>query len=253
MIVTGVRRDAVPPAFEPVLTAVTQEVAAVAGDISLYLYGSVASGTAPVGQSDVDFLTLGMPATRAHAVGNAASTRFADLCRGVALAPAQLEDLAKGDDEAYGLAVFLRHYCVHLVGPDPGKEFGSFPADARAARGFNGDIDRHLRDWRARSREPRYEASHLGRRVARKTLLAVTGLVSVYDATWTTDRIAAAERWSEIDPTSASPLTSLVAWSDGEVHPTRAEVEAALTSDGIVERVTVAFADLIGLWDRSAD
>ncbi|MCM0638919.1 hypothetical protein [Cellulomonas wangsupingiae] len=37
-------------------------------------------------------------------------------------------------------------------------------------------------------------------RVARKTLLAVAGLVSVHDHTWTTDRSRAVRRWCEIEP-----------------------------------------------------
>jgi hypothetical protein len=56
--------------------------------------------------------------------------------------------LAGDSDAAYGNRVFLRHYCVHLAGPDPAAALSAFPADARAARGFNGDLGWHRRRWR---------------------------------------------------------------------------------------------------------
>jgi hypothetical protein len=53
---------------------------------------------------------------------------------------AQRSNFSHESDEAYGGRVFLRHYCVHLVGPDLHSALPDFTADVRAARGFNGDI-----------------------------------------------------------------------------------------------------------------
>jgi len=248
VIVTGARRDRVPQEFEQVLSATADRVSAMA-DVSLYVYGSVATGTARTGSSDVDFLTVGLPAPHAKTMGTQLSDRFATLCRGVEIAPAQPEDLVGGDDLAYGNRVFLRHYCVHLQGPDRRADLPSFKADARAARGFNGDIGRHLRRWRAAAAEADSSAATLlGRRVARKTLLAVAGLVSVHDTTWTTDRVSAAQRWSVIDPSLADPLAGLVAWSERRRQPTTDEVRFALAPGGVVDSVTSAFESAIGLW-----
>jgi uncharacterized protein len=216
--------------------------------VSLYLYGSVATGTARVGSSDVDFLTVGLPAARAKALGMSMSDQFATLCRGVELAPAQPEDLVGDTDAAYGSRVFLRHYCVHLQGPDRQDGLPTFRADVRAARGFNGDIARHLRHWRADVSDAEQTAAMLGRRVARKTLLAVSGLVSVHVTIWTTDREGAAQRWSVIDPPLSAPLAKLVAWSEGHLQPTTTEVQAALAPGGVVDQVTRAFENSIGLW-----
>ena len=100
-------------------------------------------------------------------------------------------------------------------------------ADARAARGFNGDIAQHYRRWR-QSLASRTEAPDLlGVRVARKTLLAVAGLVSVQDRTWTTDRSRAARRWSEIEPALTDSIIQLLSWvktesADGGRSPARA-------------------------------
>jgi uncharacterized protein len=133
---TGAQRGRVPGIFEPVLA----EAVALAGDCgaSLYVYGSVANGTARPGSSDVDLLSIGLP--QAAIVGQRLSARYADRCRGVEVLAATAADFAGDSDAAYGYRVFLRHYCVHLAGPDPAAGLPAFPADARAARGFNGDL-----------------------------------------------------------------------------------------------------------------
>ncbi len=241
---TGARRDRVPAGFEDVLkdaVALVRESGA-----SLYVYGSVATGTARPRLSDVDLLSIGL--TNAAVVGQRLSVRYADKCRGVEVAAATIEDLAGDTDAAYGFRIFLRHYCVHLAGPDPSAALPTFPADARAARGFNGDLGHHLRRWRQNLNSGTTSADLLGVRVARKTLLAVAGLVSVHDHTWTTDRSRAVRRWCELEPELASQLTRLHWWVNGEHHPSREEVERALDADGIAAAIVERFSSLIGLW-----
>ena len=87
----------------------------------------------------------------------------------------------------------------------------------------------------------------LSRRLARKTLLAVAGRVSVHDDTWTTDRTTAAARWAEIEPTLASDLYMLLAWSRDRATLDRESVEATL--DGVVTQITASFETSIGLWN----
>lgn len=245
---TGARRDRVPAAFEPVLA----DAVALSGGrgTSLYVYGSVASGTVRPGSSDVDLLSIGLP--DAALVGQRLSARYAGLCRGVEFAVAEESDLVGDSDAAYGFRVFLRHYCVHLAGPDPAAALPSFPADARAARGFNGDIGRHYRRWRQGLESGLMPTEPLGVRVARKTLLAVAGLVSVHDHTWTTDRSRAARRWGELEPSLSGPLSGplggLLSWVDAELRPAPEEVRRALADDGIVAAIVERFGALIGLW-----
>jgi len=76
---TGARRDRVPAAFEPVLA----DAVAFVGDsgASLYVYGSVATGTVRPGSSDVDLLSIGL--AEAAVLGQRLSARYAGLCRGV--------------------------------------------------------------------------------------------------------------------------------------------------------------------------
>ena len=241
---TGAHRGRVPAAFEPVLA----DAVAFAGEsgASLYVYGSVATGTVRPGSSDVDLLSIGLPG--AAVLGQRLSARYAGRCRGVEVAAATPADFVGDTDAAYGFRVFLRHYCVHLAGPDPSTMLPAFPADARAARGFNGDIGQHLRRWRRGLEAGTVAADLLGVRVARKALLAVAGLVSVHDHTWTTDRSRAVQRWSELEPDLAAHLARPHSWAKGERHPPRQEAGRALADDGIVSAIVERFGSLIGLW-----
>jgi uncharacterized protein len=240
---TGARRDRVQAIFEPVLA---DAIALTRGSgASLYVYGSVANGTARPGASDVDLLSIDLP--DAAIVGQRLSRRYSDRCRGVEIAGAATADLSGDTDGAYGFRVFLRHYCVHLCGPNPASAFPAFPADVRAARGFNGDIGQHLRQWRHDLDSPA-TAGPVGLRAARKTLLAVAGLVSVHDQTWTTSRSRAARRWGEVEPGLAAGLARLESWADRLGHPEREDVARAVADGGVVSEITGQFATLIGLW-----
>ncbi len=246
---TGARRDRVPPMFEPVLREAVESLRHTGA--SLYLYGSVATGTARHGVSDVDLLSIGL--ADAVELGGRLSVLFADSCRGVEIAAAEAEDFDGHSDAAYGNRVFVRHYCVHLAGPDRATGMPAFPADLHAARGFNGDLDRHLNRWRTALSSGAYPAHVIGTRVARKTLLAVAGMVSAHDHTWTTDRTAAALRWSEIEPGLATGLAQLEAWVAETRRPTPREVGAMVDDSGLVPAIVERFSTLIGLWDGHRD
>lgn len=239
MIQTGARPREHHPAHQDVIDAL---IDSVAPEVSVYLYGSVATGAVVIPTSDIDFLTLGLPADEAADLGRRLSAQFADVCRDVAIASAQPEDLHRQDDEGYGLRVFLRHYCVHLAGPPAHDGLpAAYPADRRAARGFNGDIAQYAERWRAGLRRPSAEPARLGLQIARKTLLAVAGLVSIRETTWTTDRRLAAKRWAEEDPA----ITDLATWLE-RPPSTPSQVRQAL--DGPVARVVEAFEAEIGTW-----
>jgi hypothetical protein len=192
----------------------------------------------------VDLVAIGTAAEWCRSTARDLSARYSHLCRAVEIAAASRPDTRRdddaADDETYGDRVFLRHYCVTLAGVDVAGSWTPFPGDARAARGFNGDIARCLARWRA---EPAPARS-----IARKTLLAVAGIVSIEDGTWTTDRGTAARRWGERRPEDADACALLLRWADDDSEATLAEVESALATVGFVDRVAQRFADTIGLW-----
>lgn len=242
---TGAGLDRIAQIFTPVLGAAVSAIAEANEEASVFIYGSVATGMARPPNSDVDLLTVELPPAVAARLSRALSDQFSGLCRAVAIAAAQHRDFSGDHDEAYGGRVFLRHYCVHLAGPNPYVNLPDFAADARAARGFNGDIAKQAARWRVELSSDG-DPARLGRRLARKTLLAVGGLVSVHDGTWTTDRTAAATRWGEIEPHLANELQMLLRWACNETTPDRQSIEAVL--DGIVAQVVASFDSRIGLW-----
>lgn len=244
-IETGAAASRIQPQFRDVVEAASAATATVSPDASVYVYGSVATGQAEVGRSDVDLLTIGLHSDRARDISSELSERFVDLCRGVEIGAAMPGDLLGEGDEAYGLRVFLRHYCVHRSGSDRHRPMHDFPADARAARGFNGDIDHHRDRWRAElvsGTAPDVLATRLGR----KSLLALAGLVSVHDETWTTDRTTAATRWAEIEPDLSNRLFTLLDWT--QTPPDVGVADVADMLDDTVGTIVDRFADEIGLW-----
>ena len=239
MIQTGARPREHARAHQDVIDAL---IDAIRPEASVYLYGSVATGTAVIPTSDIDFLTLRLAAEEAADLGRRLSARAVGVCREVAIASAQPGNLHRQDDEGYGLRVFLRHYCVHLAGPPAHDGLrAAYPADRRAARGFNGDIALYAERWRADVQQPSTKPGRLGVQIARKTLLAVAGLVSIREATWTTDRRLVAKRWAEED----QAITELATWLE-RPPSTRSELRQAL--DGPVARVVEAFEVEIGTW-----
>lgn len=247
MIVTGAHRSRIAPAFQGVVQRAIELTLAMDDSPSLYLYGSVATGLARIAESDVDLLSIGLDAASANAMSERLSREFSGLCRAVEVAAGQSSGYEGSGDEAYGNRVFLRHYCVHLSGPDPRSALPEFRADRAAARGFNGDIDAYARRWLGELCDSE-ELGALARRIARKTLLAVAGLVSVHDGTWTTDRLAA-RRWGDIVPELAGPLEALMLWSrEPALDLSRDEVHGVVT--GVVRNVVEAFRVQIGLWNE---
>jgi hypothetical protein len=244
LIRTGASIDRISDRLRPVLDTTAEAVLASAPDASVAVYGSVATGQATSPGSDVDILAIGLDEAIALQIGAEQSARFGDRCRAVEIASAAPSELAGDSDEAYGNRLFLHHYCVHLAGPDLDTATSGFPGDRRAARGLNGDIGRHLDRWRADAAT--VEPSRSSRRIARKSLLAVAGLVSIHDATWTTDRERAARRWSRVHPDLDAGLAELHAWAVGAAAADRGAVDRSL--DEVVTVVVEQFAAEIGLW-----
>jgi len=97
----------------PVLIAAAEALGELSDErAELHLYGSVATGMARLGVSDVDLLAIWVPEGWARDIGAALSGRFGDLCRGLELGQAQPADFRGECDAAYGNRVFLHHYCV---------------------------------------------------------------------------------------------------------------------------------------------
>ena len=242
---TGARRDRVPAHFEPVIS---DAVALVDdGMASLFVISSVATGTARRGSSDVDLLAIGLH--DAAGISGRLSAAHADRCRGVEVADTAATDYDGGTDAAYGNRVFLRHYCVHLAGPDPSTALPSFPADVRAARGFNGDLDRHLERWRQDFTTGATPSSRCSPRAwhARRSWPRPGWSASTTARGRPTGRapVSAGERVRAPARRTARPPAVVVG---RETSALARRVEEALGPDGVVDTVVARFASTIGLW-----
>jgi hypothetical protein len=242
---TGADISRVAEWFRPVHQAAIAMIRERETSASVYAYGSVVTGQARAGVSDVDLLTIGLSPSDASRIGAELSTRFAGVCRGVEIGAADGGDFVDETDKSYGNRVFLRHYCVLLAGSDKHRPRHDFAGDRRAARGFNGDIAQHVRRWR-KALDASEEAGLIAQRMARKSLLAVAGLVSVHDHTWTTDRETSAYRWSEIEPAHRVGFAQLLSWASITPDPPIETVHDTL--DETVDAIVSAFSELIGLW-----
>lgn len=242
---TGAHRDRIDGRYRALLSSTIEAIVDRSPNAAVYLYGSVATGRAVSPGSDVDVLTIDLDPSDAARIGEQRSLASRELCRAVEIAASSASDLVGDSDAAHGARVFLHHYCVHLAGPDHDRATGPFPGDRRAARGFNGDIAQHLETWRrvVDGSDP----VALGRRIGRKTLLAVAGLVSIRHGTWTTDRTRAARWWSEDHPDLSDGLRELQAWATTDSVADVASIRRAL--DRVVVDVVRQFEDEIGLWD----
>jgi uncharacterized protein len=199
-LVTGVGRDRVPAAYEPLLADCVGTLADDRLD-GLYVYGSVATGQARPPASDLDLLAVWTaPADRPAAVDGPApaggpvpppgvpalvaglSARWAGLVREVGLASATVADLDRPAD-----ACFLRHYCVPLAGRDRRAELPRCRPSRALADGFNDDLPAVVARQRAAIAAAADRPAAV-RRAARRLLLAVATIESVSHATWSTDR-----------------------------------------------------------------
>jgi len=118
---------------------------------SLYVYGSVARGTARAGQSDLD-LTLVLQtaadtetAAQIEATAAALRLRHADLITKVDIDPGVLATvLAPAQRLSWGY--WLKHHCRCLAGEDLAARFAPFAPSREIALAVNADYDRALRE-----------------------------------------------------------------------------------------------------------
>jgi hypothetical protein len=250
-IQTGARRDRIAMVFEPVIEAAIKQIERLDRELSpsarsLYISGSVATGSAVVPASDVDLLTVGFLSQATKRISEELSTTFKSICRAVEVAASMQQDFEGDTDEAYGGRIFVKHYCLHLWGHKLSVPSTPYPGDKRAARALNGDIAACYQRWRGI--EQQQSAEQLGRSVARKSLLAVAGLISVHDHTWCTDRLTSALRWIQLHPRWQLDCNRLIAWSDGSAIASKHELDELLAPSGLICAIVDQFRSSIGLW-----
>lgn len=188
LVVTGARRDRIPAPFEPLVGACVDALEGDAlGVVSVHVYGSVATGRAIPGRSDLDLLLV--------LAEGASGRRVSDLLEpltdpalvreiGVSTVPRAV--VLADDDRGRIERCFLTSYAVRLAGEE--VLHTRCRGDRDLATGFAGDLLDRL---------PRLASGQLDGAdpvgVARRLLLVAAMHLSVQQGEWSTDRARTVE------------------------------------------------------------
>ena len=218
-IVSGADLLLIPPLYEPMLeTCVATLVATVDGLVSVYLYGSAATGRASPPESDLDLLVVTDDDTASDDIGACAvslTAGFTSLVHSVGIAHETVDRLFADNLDALGNRCFIKHYCVPLHGDDLRSRLPSCRPSPTLAWAFNHNVGeaidraRHQLDLATTADDVRAVC----RAAARKVLLAAASLASVVTSSWTTDRAQAVGVIADAYPKWALDATVGLEWT----------------------------------------
>ncbi len=211
----------------------------------LYLYGSVATGTAVVGTSDLDLLAVVTSAHDRDALEDLARELSAEhrvVVREVCLAVTSSDEVFADSDDGLAWRCFLKHYCVCVDGTDLAAELPRCRPSRALARGLAAGTDTVLQDVADRLPEASdAEMGVLARRAARRLLLAGAVVASIEADTWTTSRDRAVDLLTDRHPRRSDDVRRAAGWADPVRVPavTRQELATFLDEFGgwILQRV----------------
>ncbi len=238
-IVSGVDLELISEGYRAVLESIVSTVlGAVDGVVAIYLYGSVATGTARQPQSDVDLFVVTRDSGSRDAVAAVAvelSRRYRHFAREVGIAHATMAGLFGDDLDALGGRCFIKHYCLPLYGDDIRARLPRCRPSAAIAWAFNHNVGTAIDEARLRldAADGGNDVEQVCRRIARKVMLAAASLTSVVTSSWTTDRRCAAAAIAERYPEWAEQAAMALDWGSDP------------TDDPIVVR---AFLDGFAAW-----
>jgi hypothetical protein len=170
------------------------------GVSSLYLYGSVATGRAVPGRSDLDLIVVGEGASTPRVADVVRPLADDGLVREIGVSTMPREVVVADDERGRIERCFLTAYAVHLAGEEMPPT--RCPGDRVLARGFAGDLLERL---------PRLAAGRLEGAdptgLARRLLMTTAMHLTVVRGEWSTDRARAVELLRHV---STDPAPSVV-------------------------------------------
>jgi uncharacterized protein len=189
-VTTGAGRSALPSVYRELVEAAVAELTSTLREAlhSVYVYGSVATGQARPPRSDLDLVVVLRRPAPVDEVARRLSDHHRAVVREVAIGSVLVDTLARDDATGAAERCFLRHYCVHLVGPDLRRAYGPCRASIDLAVGFNGDLRAALDAARARLAADEPGRGELEAKICRKILMAAATLLSAREGGWSTDR-----------------------------------------------------------------
>jgi predicted nucleotidyltransferase len=180
------------PGFEALVRDVRDTLVAEAGPLldGIYLYGSVARGSAEAGSSDLDLtlvfrdaLSMEEKAT-VEAMRKALEARHSDVVKIDFDIGSRAEALAPGNRYSWGY--WLKHHCRCLWGNDLTAHFERFKPSRDIALAVNGDFGAVLRSYAQGIDQANHpiELQRLQKEASRKLIRATNVLRTDEDSTW---------------------------------------------------------------------
>lgn len=188
---------------------------------SLYLYGSVASGKAQLGSSDLDLFLVFRESPQAHVQALATqleaelTQKFLPDLREVGFALASLSEILGGDNQI-GWGFFIKHQCVCLTGEDLAVKFPRYKPTRAVAYGLNGDLSLEIEKTKNVLQSGLPEVVNKGMMsISRKMVRTAFCLVIEEANCWTTDLSECVQIFSVYYPERESFVRRVLSFAQG--------------------------------------
>ncbi len=217
---------------------------------SIYLYGSVATGQARLGLSDIDILVLFSDSildpdqASLQQVAENLSLSYRSLVRQVGIEAVSIQE-ALANETLPGLGCFIKHLCVCVVGEDIRPLLPKFRPSIEVARGFNGDyasvMQAMLAELAAANQTQITQA--VMRRICRKTVRTAFSLVMPRLGCWTTHFDRSVDYFCRYYPEQQPSMTLVLDWIE---RPPEDRADFLSTLTPLAAWLTLEFDRMIG-------
>jgi uncharacterized protein len=222
IIITEVSADKITSPFREIVENILNSIL---GEFStqlnaVFLYGSIATGKAVVGKSDLDILIVFNEklteelSRRVLSLEEKLTNEYESTLRDVGLATTCVAD-ALSEKERKGSLCFLKHLCVCIYGEDFTKDIPGFKPSREVAKGFNGDIAKVLESFKGKLEKGTgaEEIKKLSQSVAKKIVRTGFSLVMPRSNSWTTNLQTSADTFAYYYPEKAPEMNTSLEWS----------------------------------------
>lgn len=212
-IVTGVARLHISSPYDTLVAECVDALLVGLGHLlhSIFVYGSVVTGQAVVGRSDLDLLVVVKQHGEAHEILAPVQART-PIVRSIGVGVVTLNDLLAPTEEGRIERCFLHHYCVCVWGEDLRSQTSPCEPTPALARGFAGGLLQKLpavlsSDWTSVTDPAAY---------GRYLLMAAAMAMSVKADDWSTDRATGAALIAQDDAQAGQDAAAVWSWADSQ-------------------------------------
>ena len=242
VIITEVSVDKITPQFKRVVDSVLHEILhELASQLdSAYLYGSIATGKAIEGKSDLDMILVFKEkvdeelSKKIFVLEEKLTKEYELILRDVGLATTCVAD-ALSEKERLGGLCFLKHLSVCIYGNDLTKDVPGFKPSKDISKGFNGDIAKNIKSSKAKieNAPSGQELRKLSRSLSKKVIRTGFSLVMPRSGSWTTNLQISVDIFLRYYPKKAVEMNTVLEWS-------------RIGSED--KKTIIEFIDTFGLW-----